>query len=69
MALACLGGPIYAVGGLDDTTCFSTVERYDPAMDVWTFVAPMLTPRGGVGLTTLKVSTVCTLCVGVWVCL
>lgn len=55
LALACLGGPIYAVGGLDDTTCFNTVERYDPAADMWTFVANMLTPRGGVGLAALKV--------------
>jgi hypothetical protein len=55
LALASLGGPIYAVGGLDDTTCFSTVERYDCTTDSWTFVASMLTPRGGVGLTALKV--------------
>lgn len=59
LALASLGGPVYAVGGLDDTTCFNTVERYDPTTDSWTFVAAMLTPRGGVGLTALKVRLFC----------
>ncbi|OBS67430.1 hypothetical protein A6R68_04029, partial [Neotoma lepida] len=49
IALASLGGPIYAIGGLDDNTCFSDVERYDIESDQWSTVAPMNTPRGGVG--------------------
>ena len=56
LALACLGGPLYAVGGLNDTTCYNTVERYDPDTDVWTSVSPMSSARGGVGLAVLKVS-------------
>lgn len=56
IALACLGGPIYAVGGLDDSTCFNTVERFDPESDTWTFVASMNTHRGGVGVASLNVS-------------
>ena len=55
IALACLGGVIYAVGGLDDTTCFNTVERYEPSTDSWSFIASMEVPRGGVGVATLKV--------------
>ena len=55
IALACLGGPIYAVGGLDDSTCFNNVERYDIESDTWSFVQPMLMPRGGVAIATLKV--------------
>ena len=55
IALACLGGPIYAVGGLDDSTCFNNVERYDIESDTWSFVQPMLMPRGGVAVATLKV--------------
>lgn len=55
IALACSGDVIYAVGGLDDATCFNTVERYDPGRDNWSFIAPMETPRGGVGVATLKV--------------
>lgn len=56
IALASLGGPIYAIGGLDDNTCFSDVERYDIESDQWSTVAPMNTPRGGVGSVALIVS-------------
>ncbi|XP_041267920.1 kelch-like protein 8 isoform X2 [Onychostruthus taczanowskii] len=49
IALASLGGPIYATGGLDDNACFSDVERYDIDSDRWSTVASMNTPRGGVG--------------------
>jgi len=56
LGLACLGGAIYAVGGLDDKTCFDTVERYDPGANSWTQVASMNLPRGGVGVASLKVS-------------
>ncbi|XP_061893752.1 kelch domain-containing protein 7A [Entelurus aequoreus] len=35
--LAALGGYIYAIGG----ECLSSVERYDPRLDRWTFVAPL----------------------------
>lgn len=56
IALASLGGPIYAIGGLDDNTCFNDVERYDIESDQWSTVAPMNTPRGGVGSVALVVS-------------
>ena len=55
IALASLGGPIYAIGGLDDNTCFNDVERYDIESDQWSTVAPMNTPRGGVGSVALVV--------------
>lgn len=35
--LAALHGYVYAIGG----ECLSTVERYDPRTDRWTFVAPL----------------------------
>lgn len=35
--LAALEGYIYAIGG----ECLSSVERYDPRADRWTFVAPL----------------------------
>lgn len=57
IALSSLGGPIYAIGGLDDNTCFNDVERYDVECDRWTAVAPMITPRGGVGSVALVVCT------------
>lgn len=55
IALASLGGPIYAVGGLDDSTCFNIVERYDPESDTWSSVQNMDVPRGGVAVAVLKV--------------
>lgn len=55
IALAALGGPIYAIGGLDDNSCFNDVERYDIESDTWSAVAPMNTPRGGVGSVALGV--------------
>lgn len=58
IALASLGGPIYAIGGLDDNTCFNDVERYDIESDQWSTVAPMNSPRGGVGSVALIVSYV-----------
>uniref|UniRef100_A0A3B3Z738 Uncharacterized protein n=1 Tax=Periophthalmus magnuspinnatus TaxID=409849 RepID=A0A3B3Z738_9GOBI len=56
IALAALGGPIYAIGGLNDNSCFNDVERYDIEGDCWSSVAPMNTPRGGVGSVALGVS-------------
>uniref|UniRef100_A0A8C6S744 Kelch-like family member 8 n=1 Tax=Neogobius melanostomus TaxID=47308 RepID=A0A8C6S744_9GOBI len=44
IALAALGGPIYAIGGLNDNSCFNDVERYDIESDCWSSVAPMNTP-------------------------
>lgn len=35
--LAALDGYLYAIGG----ECLSSVERYDPRLDRWTFVAPL----------------------------
>uniref|UniRef100_A0AAQ5ZFE6 Uncharacterized protein n=1 Tax=Amphiprion ocellaris TaxID=80972 RepID=A0AAQ5ZFE6_AMPOC len=35
--LAALAGYVYAIGG----ECLSSVERYDPRLDRWTFVAPL----------------------------
>lgn len=46
---------MYAVGGLDDSTCFDTVERYDIEHNTWSTVASMSTPRGGVAVAALKV--------------
>jgi len=55
IALAHLNGPIYAVGGLDDTACFNIVERYDAESDCWTVVQSMNSARGGVAVTAFRV--------------
>lgn len=39
---------IFAIGGLDDTTCYNNVERYDPHSDTWKSVANLRIHRGGV---------------------
>ena len=46
-------GKLYAVGGYDGASrqCLSTVERYDPASNQWSFVADMSTRRSGAGTT------------------
>src|SRR3989475_1180668 len=49
------GGIIYALGGTVGSVGFpgteelTTVEAYDPAVDAWTAVAPLSTPRGALG--------------------
>jgi len=55
IALAHLNGPIYAVGGLDDTACFNIVERYDTESNCWTTVQSMNSARGGVAVTAFHV--------------
>ena len=56
LAVACLvGGPMYALGGLDDNTCYNTVERYDPESNTWSTVKDMNFPRGGVAVAAMKV--------------
>ena len=47
---------MFAVGGLDDSSCFDTVERYDTLEDQWTPVASMNHRRGGAGLVALEAS-------------
>jgi len=59
IALAHLYGPIYAVGGLDDTACFNIVERYDAESDCWTIVQSMNSARGGVAVTAFRVRSHC----------
>lgn len=49
-----LGSPIYAIGGLDDSSCFSDVERYDPATNSWNSVKAMNSARGGVAVAVLN---------------
>ena len=58
LAVASLGvhGPIYALGGLDDNTCYSTVERYDAESNSWSQVQDMNFPRGGVAVASINVS-------------
>ena len=47
--VAVLGDFLYAVGGWDGTRVLSSVERYDPATNVWSVVAAMTTERYGFG--------------------
>ena len=44
VGVAVLDGKLYAVGGYNNGV-LSSVERYDPALDVWEVVAPMAEAR------------------------
>ncbi|CAM4664992.1 unnamed protein product [Leuciscus chuanchicus] len=44
-----MGGIIYTVGGSDDVTCLSSVERYDPERNTWCVDVPSISsPRSRV---------------------
>ena len=47
---------MYALGGLDDHTCYPTVERYDSDSNTWSAVQDMNFPRGGVAVASNTVS-------------
>uniref|UniRef100_A0A673GAK1 Kelch-like protein 20 n=1 Tax=Sinocyclocheilus rhinocerous TaxID=307959 RepID=A0A673GAK1_9TELE len=49
VAVAVLGGFLYAVGGSDGTSPLNTVERYNPQENRWHTVAPMGTRRKHLG--------------------
>lgn len=40
-------------GGFDDNSPLSSVERFDPRLHRWEYVAELTTPRGGVGVATV----------------
>ena len=44
-----LGNYIYAIGGNDQNFKTTSVERYDPSLDQWVEMAPLLTARAGCG--------------------
>jgi N-acetylneuraminic acid mutarotase len=50
LAAAVLNGRIYAVGGYDGQREYSTCEYFEPATNRWFTCAPMIIPRGGLGL-------------------
>ena len=53
--VGCLVSPLYAVGGLNNSICFDTIERYDIEHNTWTMIASMSTARDGVDVAALKV--------------
>ena len=44
---------VLCAGGFDDNSPLDCVERYNPQTGLWTMVAPMSCPRGGVGIAAL----------------
>lgn len=49
VAVAVLGGYLYAIGGSDGHCPLNTVERYDPRQNKWAPVAAMSTRRKHLG--------------------
>lgn len=52
--LAVLEGPLYAVGGHDGWSYLNTVERWDPDLRQWSYVAPMSMARSTAGVAVLN---------------
>ena len=51
LGLACLGGPLYAIGGIDGRAILNTIERLDLETSEWSYVTSMINPRCGFGAT------------------
>ncbi|KAL9951448.1 hypothetical protein ACROYT_G044109 [Oculina patagonica] len=49
-AVGSIGGLIYAIGGENDSLIYDTVECYDPALNSWSLVAPLIAPRVACGV-------------------
>ncbi len=50
-----LNGFVYVIGGAESWNCLNSVERYNPANNTWTLVAPMNVARRGAGVVCMKV--------------
>ncbi|XP_022091219.1 kelch-like protein 17 isoform X2 [Acanthaster planci] len=50
IALASLGGYLYALGGENASSSYSVVERYNPLTDTWNFMPNMKQKRSGCGV-------------------
>lgn len=48
--MAVAGGKLYSVGGYDGESRLSTVECYDPELDLWSVVSPMTTKRSALAV-------------------
>ncbi|KAK7489369.1 hypothetical protein BaRGS_00019313 [Batillaria attramentaria] len=51
VAVAAVGGYLYAIGGEDRAASFSTVERFEPKSNAWTEAPSMKGKRAGAGVT------------------
>lgn len=53
LSLACLSGPLYAIGGIDGRAILNTMERFDLETSEWCYVTSMSNPRCTFGAATL----------------
>jgi hypothetical protein len=53
LGVACLGGPLYAIGGIDGRAILNTVERFDPETSEWTYITSMINARCTFGVAVL----------------
>ena len=53
LAVGCLGGPLYAMGGIDGRAILNTVERFNPETSEWTYVTSMINARCTFGVAVL----------------
>ena len=53
LSVACVSGPLYAIGGHDGWSFLKTVERFDPVIGSWSYVASMGNARCTLGVAVL----------------
>jgi kelch-like protein 1/4/5 len=59
LGVACLAGPLYAIGGHDGWSFLKTVERFDSETCIWSYVASMSYARCTLGVAALDHRCVC----------
>jgi hypothetical protein len=52
--VACIGSPLYAIGGHDGRIILNTVERFDPETSEWTYVTSMINARCTLGVAVIE---------------
>lgn len=53
LGLACLGGPLYAIGGVDGRAILNTIERFDLETSEWSYITSMIHARCTFGVATV----------------
>lgn len=53
LGVACLSGPLYAIGGIDGRAILNTVERFDLETSEWSYISSMIHARCTFGVAAL----------------
>lgn len=50
VGVAVVGGKLYSIGGFDGVARLATVECYNPVLDEWTTMSPMISKRSALAV-------------------